>query len=287
MEKDGGNNRRIKPGIRERIRERASSGGGGVSRGSSGNSSGSGGNDSGNDAGIIDADANTGTAERGSIADPSGSENRTSGIADGLRIVTRNSDRGNHSGTGNNGRDNRTSGNDNRDSGETAELFSENPSLIRVHEIIDAESPKGKRGRKPGTKNAGNKKTIRISTTSPDYSELVIPLKIAFDFVFHLPVVIGWGKHWDLSDEENDEISTCVKDVLEAFPSENTKQFILAFEKYVSLLTLGITIFGIMKPRMLLTAAIVKEKKALAKVEQAEKRGTAIPINNYREQAIG
>jgi hypothetical protein len=76
-----------------------------------------------------------------------------------------------------------------------------------------------------------------------------------------LPVYLGWGKHWELNDEETNDVSTSLKDVLDTFPSKNAQEFLKALEKWMPVLTLGMTLFAIAKPRFEKTRELLLAKK--------------------------
>lgn len=276
-----GNNRSLKPAVAERIRSRASGGDG--SRG---------------DNGISDGNRGSDNSAAGSSATDSGeSERRDSPTIDstgrtpnadtgGIRIV----------GSSSNGRTNGTIGDDGNSSGgdsdrrtvggneiiplasadssrrvNLTEIMTDSPEGIRIIK------PGGTRGRKPGTKNATTKKK------TVDYSDIIFPLRIALDFVFGIPVKLGWGKHWELSDTENEDLSTCIKDVLEQFPSDTTTDFIKALEKFIPLLTLGITLYDLVSSRLKETKRLATAQQQQlfenAEVKRTEESRTPISIN--------
>lgn len=158
-------------------------------------------------------------------------------------------------------------------------MLEDEPSILKVHEVLtigrDGElKPKARRGRP-----RGKVQTIS-SKKSASLDDIILPLRIACDFVFGLPVTLGWGKHWELNDDEANDLATSIKDVLEAFPSDTTQAFIVALEKYIPLLTLGMTLYQITKPRIAITRAMIAEQKRIdAQNEQTEKARTPAFVN--------
>lgn len=289
---DVSNNRRLKPNVAARIRERANRG----SDGSSDRSGdGNGGSGSGSGDGSNNGESTTAITTDNGVRDEIGLGSTTGGNdgdTGGIRVIDRTRN-GAGSGIGSDGNKRPgTAGNDARAteatlvSGDISRKLE--PSLIKVTDVIaDSQdgitiiTPGARRGRKPGTKNK-SKKTV-------DYSDVIFPLRVALDFVFGIPVQIGWGKHWELSDEENSDLSESIKDVLEAFPSDTTKQFIVAIEKYIPLLTLGITLHRIFKPRFAQTRLLKNEqrKQRLEEIEQAKEGRTSVFTPNDNAPTIG
>lgn len=270
----GDSSHRIKPDVADKLRKHAA----GNNSGGNGNSGSGGGSSSGSGSGSGD---NTGTAD--AVRDTSGSlttDRNGDGSTSGRSIFA-----GHDNGSGD-GTDAGSDGNRSADAyaGASArdrkqyELAStasvlETPSLVRVSEV---ELPEGFHlvGARKKRTTTGNKKggkrtpTITASkSTSVDYSDIVLPLKVALDFVFQIPVKLGWGRHWELTDDECNDLSESIKDVLEQFPSDTTTQFIVAMEKYIPLLTLGITLYQIVEIRWQQTV----QQQRNAKIQQTEK----------------
>lgn len=265
MADDAGNNH--SSGKRERIRERIRSNrdSGGSSRDGGGSSRDSGGSDS------TTADASTPAssdvqlrADTGAI---DGESNEDSG---GLRLV---SGRRNNRRAGSDNGDRSIPGDSGRSDAAEGQLFTESPSLIRVADVLTLDDDGGMRVRQRRTRKP------RVSSTKKsNLDEIVFPLKIACDFIFGLPVALGWGAHWALAPEENENLATDIKTVLEAFPSSSTAEFIKAIEKYIPILVLGMTLYQIIRPRVETTRRLLAEKAELeqrAEIERAEEARTS------------
>ncbi|HEV7738629.1 MAG TPA: hypothetical protein VGO47_14810 [Chlamydiales bacterium] len=261
-ERNNSSSRRLTATVRERIRARGSSSGssggsGGSSGGSGGDDSGSGGLGSGNPAASSESGNN---ADSGTLGESINSVLGTGGDGDGRNRTGTGTDNGRSDSSDSNGTGEAQAqlGSDNVLRGRRLDTFSES---VDVSSIINEEpTAKPKRQYTPRTKKSDN-------------DSLLIPLQIALDFVYGLPVHFGWGKHWELDAEESNSLAVCLKDVLDSFPTRSTKAFLKAIEKWMPVLTLAITVYGITVPRMKQTRELAqKAKEENAKVEQREER---------------
>lgn len=242
-------NRTIRASIRERISSRASEHGGNASR--------SGGRDS-------NSGPDTSAPGSSGIPPASASPLGISGNTDGIIITDKSTDRGiDARDTGRRG-SNSSTGSDGR-TGTSNEFvtpaISLKPSTLNVTEVITNSDTDGliikdgrrKPGRPAGSKNSGTlKRAANI--------DLITPLKIACDFVFSIPTTfLGWGKHWQLSDEESDELASNIKDVLDAFPSETTVDFLKYLDRYMPLIVLGMTLYKMVSNRYRMTQQFLRQ----------------------------
>lgn len=262
--------RRLRANIRARIRDRASRGG------SSSRSSGSdGGSSSGRDSGS-DTGSDTGTAAvagtvtdgndvAASLGQPSGNVGTVSddGNLDSGRSESRlDASRSNGS------RRDRTSVS--RDDTSRPQTVSKPLAVLSrsvdISSIIDGDTTNAKPRRKYTARKSSN-------------SDIIIPLQILVDFLFSLPVYAGWGQHWELDAEDGKDLSICVRDVLDAFPSKSSKAFIKALEKYIPVMALGITGWQIIKPRIQETRRLKAERQEHGETEQTEETRTQSFVN--------
>jgi hypothetical protein len=120
-------------------------------------------------------------------------------------------------------------------------------------------STKGKRGRKPGSKNR----------KSSNYD---IPgLEDLFKLLYSMPMIFGLGDHWEIDDVEAQELKRAFVKVAGNIDSKNFVRILHAIEKLTPWAGLVICFYIITMPRIKLTGELFNESKGT--------KGTVHPIN--------
>lgn len=238
-----GNGYQLRTSVADRIRRRSSGNGSGSNNGSGNDDSGISGNIPGSNIGeLTTTNVSSGLRIEGtsvSLSDVVNRSDDTSGATGSERDSDSNNDR-------------RTTDRKTRTVPPRISIEElDTPSLLRVSEIIPDEDfnglvIKGDARRKPG-RPAGS--TTKKKTSAGNNDDLVLPLKILCGFVFSIPVYFGYGHHWGLSEEENNELSTNVGNVLAAFPSKTAIDFLKSMDKYMPLLILGMSLYTMISIR--------------------------------------
>lgn len=261
--------RRLRASVADRIRARTNRGDSG------GGSGGNQGRNSGGESGkqVVFTDGGAIESSGGAGSGISGSQRETVTEFNSTRKRDEPSNGGGGTGSDSRGNSSSSNGVSPREEEQLAtdsilrELELETPSLIKVTEIKTTGT--GKRGRPKGSVNFGS------TTRKSKNLDIILPLKIACAFVFNIPVYLGWGSHWELDESETEELSTSLKDVLDAFPSQTTIDFLKYLDKVVPILVLGMNLYQLTKIRILKTRALFQEQQRLANENQQGKEGRA------------
>ncbi len=106
------------------------------------------------------------------------------------------------------------------------------------------------------------KKTKGTTRTRKSKSEPINAIKKGLDTCFSIPIYLHWGRHWELSQEDAQELAEKIYDSYKALPpSQLTKWIVELLEKSSPFVALAITAGSMIYPRYLISQEMFRDAR--------------------------